>query len=80
MFTGPSLCTASFCIMNGIVLFLILHIYTGAKGTNSSKKDNQLKYRYLIGSVSFLEEMVSLGPLNMCRIRNRTIPFIETGK
>ena len=30
-------------------LFLILHIYTGAKDTNSSKKkDTELKYRYLI--------------------------------
>ena len=32
--------TASFYIMIGIVLFLILHIYTGAKDTNSSKEGN----------------------------------------
>ena len=34
--------------MNGIVLFLILHIYKDAKGTNSSKKDTELNYMYLI--------------------------------
>ena len=55
MFLGLTLCNASFCTVNGIVLFQILHIYTGAKGTNSSKKDNELKYRYLASSVSFLK-------------------------
>ena len=40
--------TASFYIMNGIVLFLILHMFTGTKGTNSSKKETELKYKYLI--------------------------------
>ena len=36
------------CIMNGIVLCLILHIFTGTKDTNSSKKETELKYKYLI--------------------------------
>ena len=49
MFTGPTLSAAGFCTMNGFVLFLILHMYTDAKDTNSSKKDIELKYRYLIG-------------------------------
>ena len=48
MFIGPTLGPAGFCTMNGIVLFLILHIYTGAKDTNSSKNDIELKYRYII--------------------------------
>ena len=38
------------CVMNGIVLFLILHIFTGTKDINSSKKKHtELKYRYPIG-------------------------------
>ena len=35
--------------MNGIGVFLILQIYTGTKETDSSKKDTELEYRYLIG-------------------------------
>ena len=36
MFIALTLHTASFCAMNGIVIFLILHVYTGAKNTYSS--------------------------------------------
>ena len=34
-----------------------------------------IRYSYF-SSVSFFEEMVPLAPVNMCRIRKRTIPFI----
>ena len=53
MLIGPTLITAGFCTMGGIALILVLHIYTEAKDTNSSKKDAELKYRYLIGKQSF---------------------------
>ena len=39
----PTLGTASFYIMISIFLFLILHIFTGTKDTNSSKEGNWAK-------------------------------------
>ena len=48
IFIGPTPGTASFFIMSSIVLFLILHIFTGTKDIISSKKETELKYRYLI--------------------------------
>ena len=38
VYIGPTLGTASFWAMNGTVLLLILHIYTGTKDTSSSNK------------------------------------------
>ena len=35
--------------MDGIVLFLILHINTGDTNSSKKKKDTELKYRYPIG-------------------------------
>ena len=46
--------------MNGIVLFLILHIYTEEKDTNSSKMDAELKYRHLIGHKASQDHWVKL--------------------
>ena len=46
-----------FCAMNVIILFLILHIYTGTKDTNLHIKDTELKYRYLIGHKSMVRPM-----------------------
>ena len=38
--------------MSRIVLFLPLHIYTDAKDINSSNKDTEKEYKYLIGHKS----------------------------
>ena len=63
--------------MNGIVLFLILHIFSGTKDTNSEEKDTEPNgYLYMLAQYAICEELVSLSVVYMCRIRNRTIPFI----
>ena len=68
--------TAIFRIMNDYVLFLILQKLTIPRVCNSSMiMFYHIRYLYF-SSVSFFEEMVSLVPVNMCRIRNRTILFI----
>ena len=43
--------------MNGLVLFLILHICIGTRDTNSSKQDTELKGRYPIDHKTFQDQL-----------------------
>ena len=67
--------------MNDIVLFLILQIWQYQGCVTLPVIMFTILGTYISAQFPFWEEIVSLAPVNMCRIRNRTILLVikETG-